>query len=300
MDALREAVLLVPVLALAAVVGARWVRPALVGLAVSLGVAAVAALTLSSEYVAAIAGSLVPLLGLGVVVGAASVATVVLHRRGVRMPVPPGLARRLPDLAAAAVVVVGLVLASRPLWLVVRQDPSDPGARYVAGMQARLGLPVDGGRTYAEQSVSWLAWYVGPVALVVALVVLAALVRRGVASATHGRIDAWMPALVIAAGSTLMTLVRPGITPDHPWADRRLLIALVLVVVLVVVGLDWLVRRSIAADRTRAGAVAAAAWPSSWSGRPPARCGRTVQAGWSAARWPRSTVCVPPSNPVTS
>ena len=257
-DALREAVLLLPVLALGAVLGARWVRPALVGLLTSLAVAAAAAVTLSSEYVAAIAGSLLPLVALAVVVGAASLVAVALRRRGVRMPLAPSMVRRLPDVAAAGVVVVGVALASRPLWLVVRQDASDPGARYVAGMQARLGLPIDGGRTYAEQSVAWLSWYLGPVALAVALVVLAVLVRRAVSSVALGRIEAWVPALVVAAGSTLLTLARPGITPDHPWADRRLLIALPLVVVLVVVAGQWLVERT---------AVAGAPAGRVWAGR---------------------------------
>ena len=111
-----------------------------------------------------------------------------------------------PNVAAGLVVVVGLYLAGRPLWQVVRQDPNDPGSRYVAGMQARQGLPVDGGRTYAEQTVAWLSWYVGPVALVVALAVLAVLVRRAVLSAESRRVDAWLPALLVASGSTLLTL----------------------------------------------------------------------------------------------
>jgi hypothetical protein len=140
---------------------------------------------------------------------------------------------------------------------VVRQDPSDPGARYVAGMQRRLGLPVDGGRTYAEQTVAWLAWYVGPLALAVALAVLAVLVRRAVLSAGSRRVDAWLPALIVASGSTLLTLFRPGITPDHPWADRRLLIALPFVVALVVAGLTWVVARATAAGRGWAGVVVA-------------------------------------------
>ena len=53
------------------------------------------------------------------------------------------------------------------------------------------------------------------------LVVLALVVRRGALSATRGGVEAWVPALVVAAGSTLLPLLRPGITPDHPWADRR-------------------------------------------------------------------------------
>ena len=253
-DALREVVLLLPVLALGAAFGARSARPALAGLGVSLLVSAVAAVTLSWQYVASIGRSLVPLLALGVLVGGTSWLLLALWRRGLRLP--PVVARWLPNLAGGLVVVAGAYLASRPLWQVVRQDPHDPGARYVAGMQARQGLPVDGGRTYAEQTVAWLSWYVGPVALVVALVVLAVLVRRAVLSAQSRRIDAWLPALLVAAGSTLLTLLRPGITPDHPWADRRLLIALPLVVALVVTGLVWVLRRARATDRGRLGVLA--------------------------------------------
>ena len=255
-DALREVVLLLPVIAVGAAFGARWARPVLVGLAVSLTVAAVAAVGLSWEYLASIAGSLVPLVALGVLVGGASWAALVGWRRGWRLPA--SVVRRLPDVAAGLVVLVGLYLASRPLWQAVRQDPDDPGARYVAGMQARQGLPVDGGRTYAEQTVVWLSWYVGPVVLVVALAVLAVLVRRALVAVSERVVEAWLPALVVAVGSTLLTLVRPGITPDHPWADRRLLVALPLVVALFVVGVDWLARRSAASGRAWLGATVVA------------------------------------------
>ena len=87
--------------------------------------------------------------------------------------------------------------------------------------------------------------------------VLAVLVRRAVLSAGERRVDACLPALFVAAGSTLLTLVRPGITPDHPWADRRLLITLPLVVALVVTAAAWALRRSRAADRAWVGVVAA-------------------------------------------
>ncbi len=255
-DALREVVLLLPVLAVGAALGGRWVRPLLVGLAGSVLVSAVAAVVLSSEYVASISGSLLPLGGLGLLLGGGSWAGLVAWRRGWRLPAPLGW--RLPDVAAGLVVAGGLYLAGRPLWQVVRQDPDDPGSRYVAGMQARQGLPVDGGRTYAEQTVAWLSWYVGPVALVVALAVLSLAVRRALRSLAERRLEPWVPALVVAAGSTLLTLLRPGITPDHPWADRRLLVALALVVALVVVAADRLVRRAAAAGHRGLGVGAAA------------------------------------------
>ncbi len=254
-DALREVVLLLPVLALGAAFRARWPRPVVLGLVGSLLVSAVAAVGLSWQYLASIAGSLLPLLALGVLIGGGSWVALVLWRRGWRLPTV--MVRWLPDVVAGLVVVAGLYLASRPLWQTVHQSPDDPGARYVAGMQARQGLPVDGGRTYAEQSVAWLSWYVGPVALVVALAVLAVLLRRAVLAAGSRRVDAWLPALFVASGSTLLTLMRPGITPDHPWADRRLLIGLPLVVALVATGLAWVVRRATASRRRWVGVAAA-------------------------------------------
>lgn len=266
-DALREVLLLVPFLAVGAALGGRWVRPLMAGVAGSTLLAALAAVTLSYRYLGDIARSLVPLLAIAVAAGLLSWGGLVLWRRtqrrhaslpdpstsgttqGVETP-PPNVAsargarllRRGPDVMAALVVLVGLGLASRPLWMTTRQDPNDPGARYVAGMQRRQGLPVDGGRTYAEHTVDWLSWYVGWVAVVAALVVLALALRHALARLLDGHLVSWGPVLVVAAGSTVLTLLRPGITPDHPWADRRLLIALPFVVALVVAGAAWAAR----------------------------------------------------------
>ena len=63
----------------------------------------------------------------------------------------------------------------------------DPGAMYVARMQAELGLPIDGGRTYAEHSVDWLAWWVGPAALVLAPALL--VLWAGVGRARDERVE---------------------------------------------------------------------------------------------------------------
>lgn len=240
-DSPRESMLLLPVLAVAAGLGQRWVRPLLVGLGASTLVAGALAAGLSYRYLGDIHASLVPLLALIVLVGAASWGLLRLWRAGRRLP--RAVVARAPSVLAGLVVLTGLGLWSRPWWMTVRQDPNDPGARYVAGMQRRQGLPVDGGRTYAEHTVDWLSWYLGWVGLVVALVVLAFAVRHVLRRLAAGELVAWAPALVVAAGSTLLTLVRPGITPDHPWADRRLLIALPFLVVLVCAGGDWAARR---------------------------------------------------------
>ena len=232
-DSLREVVLLVPVAALAAAQRQPHAR----ALVTAAGVSAAAAFGLtwltSSEYLKSIGGSLLPLVAFGVVV---VVACVVLLRLGRRRGVPNLALAWAPRAGAALVVLVGLVLASRPLWQTVRQSAADPGSRVVAGLQLRQGLPVDGGRTYAEQSLVWMSWWVGPIALVLALVAAAALVHRALEAWTSGRaLQSWIGPLVVGLGSSVLTFYRPGITPDHPWADRRLVIALPTVVLLVVV-----------------------------------------------------------------
>ncbi len=272
-DGLRETILLIPVLAAYAVAGRRWWRPAAVGAAGSTALAFGAALWLSYRYLGDIAASLVPLLALGLVLGIASATLVVLGRRGaLRSWAPMARWARLPTVAGLLVVVAGAFLASRPVWQVVRQSPDNPGSRVVAGLQLRQGLTVDGGRTYAEHTVAWLSWWVGPAALVIALVALAALIRSLTRSLVRRALPDWAGPLVVASASTFLTLWRPGITPDHPWADRRLLIALPLVVALV---------------------VAAAAWPARRLGRPgPLLAGLVVAAlvvPTALATWPHVT-----------
>ncbi|KQU69399.1 hypothetical protein [Phycicoccus sp. Root101] len=245
-DALREVILVVPVVALALV--QRRAHAKILG--VTTGVSAAVALGLtwltSSEYLGSIAGSLLPLAALGVVVLVASAVVVAGARRGWSLGT---LVRAwLPRLLASGFVLLGVFLASRPLWQVVRQSAADSGARVVAGLQSRQGLPVDGGRTYDEQSLVWMAWWVGPVALVLALVAVAVLAHRAASAWVDGRdLPAWVGPGVVAVGSTLLTLYRPGITPDHPWADRRLVIALPTVVILVAacaaVASRWSTRR---------------------------------------------------------
>jgi hypothetical protein len=232
-DALREVVLVVPVVVLAALQRQSHARVLGVSTAVSTAVAFGVTWLTSSEYLGSIAGSLLPLVAMGV--AACLLGVVLLWGSARGWSLPAVLRAWLPRLLAGGFVLVGLVLASRPWWQVVRQSAADPGARVVAGLQARQGLTVDGGRTYAEHTVAWLAWWVGPVALGLALVATAVLAHRAASAWVDDReLPSWTGPAVVAIGSTLLTLYRPGITPDHPWADRRLVIALPTIVVLTV------------------------------------------------------------------
>src|SRR5262249_59997675 len=84
---------------------------------------------------------------------------------------------------------------------------------------------VGGGRTYAEPAMQWVSWYTGPVTLAAAWVVLAVLAARAVRWWTGDvaiPVPNWLGPAAVGLASTVLTLYRPGITPDHPWADRRL------------------------------------------------------------------------------
>jgi hypothetical protein len=233
-DSLREVALLVPVVALLAIRRHGAGSSLAWGLGVSTVVAAVWALLASRPYVGQVSGSLLPLVAGTVVVVLGSVLWWWLARRGVS--VPDAVRRRLPISLAALVLLAAVALATRPWWLVVRQDPADPGSRVVAGLQLRQGLTVDGGRTYAEHSVSWLAWWVGVPVLLLALAAAALLAYRAGRVLLGERAPAWLGPWVIAVGSTVLTLYRPGITPDHPWADRRLVPVVLPALVLLATG----------------------------------------------------------------
>jgi hypothetical protein len=146
-------------------------------------------------------------------------------------------------LAAAGVAGVGLVLASRPLWLVDTREPYLPGMeQFVGALQAQQGLPVDGLRTYAEDSVTWLVWWLGPVTVVLALLAavrLAAVGTRAVLS--RGPLPVWLLPVVVGMAVTVVSLYRPAITPDHPWADRRYVtVTYPFVVLTATAALAWL------------------------------------------------------------
>ena len=244
-DAVRDVALLVPVCALL------WIRrhPAAVPMAgaavVGIAVSMIPAVWLARPYLHTVWGSLRPLLLGTAALVVLSVVGVAAHRWWERRASTRGRAAPrsvLPAVAGGFVLLVGAGLASRPLWTTSRQAPDDPGNALVASLQRQQHLPVDGARTYAEQSVRWVVWFAGlpaTLAALGALAVAAAVATGWWLRSRPGAVEvpgppvppALLPALV-GLGSTVLTLYRPGITPDHPWADRRL-VPVVLPVVLV-------------------------------------------------------------------
>jgi hypothetical protein len=134
-----------------------------------------------------------------------------LERQGPRWRGPVSL------VAAAGVVLVGLALASRPLFGPVHAAGTGQSQIFISTSQAAAHETVDATRSYAENSVTWLAWYIGPLATALALLGTALLIRRAVRS---GRLEL-APFLLILLSTAGAYLYNPSITPDQIWAMRR-------------------------------------------------------------------------------
>lgn len=161
--------------------------------------------------------SAVKLMLLLLVAAAVAVVVAVLLLRG-RSPRTFRWWKYVPEVGIAVVAVVGIGLFVRP-WVLIDHSTTDRGvADFVGFMQHNLGLPVDGSRGYTEQSLRWVAWYLGWPLIAVAFLAAAYLVWR----VLRGRDLRWLPFLLVFLCPAVLVLVRPGITPDHPWADRRL------------------------------------------------------------------------------
>lgn len=146
----------------------------------------------------------------GVVVVVVCWATPVVGWVGARLD-------RAGTLLAGLVVLVGLVLASRPLWFTSHSITDGPVQKVIESYQRTEHLPLDGTRSYAEQSVTWLAWYLGPLLAGAALFGTALLVRR----AFVRREMATVPFLLVFTSTAALYLQDPQISPDQIWAMRR-------------------------------------------------------------------------------
>ncbi len=124
---------------------------------------------------------------------------------------------RLGVVTGAAVVTVGVALAVRPLLYTAR-GLDDPGkAAFLGSLQKIEGTAIDGDRTYAEQTVTWISWYLGPVTVALGFLGLAYLLGRAV---RRGDLTL-VPFFLVFALTGLVYLVQPSITPDQIWAMRR-------------------------------------------------------------------------------
>jgi hypothetical protein len=125
----------------------------------------------------------------------------------------------------------------------------------MAAYQRADHLPVAPERLYYELSLHWVFWYIGVPAVALGTLGAALLARR----CLRGVAPTWTLPLMIFAWAIVATLYHPAITPDHPWASRRLVPAVLPGFILLAVwASDWLlgqVRRTGVGRPLRAGVV---------------------------------------------
>ncbi|WP_244312915.1 hypothetical protein [Microbispora hainanensis] len=219
--------------------------PLLIGLVVGGAWGFTGGYVLARPYLEYLSGSLVPLLAICAVVVVLTAAGTALAPwiavRARRLP----KAGWLPNVAAALVVLVMAGFAVRPWAQTVRRYAVTPEDRLTADFiektQIANGLAKDSSRLYYEHSLDWVFWYVGIPAVVLATLAAAVLVRRLMRGGlTNAAEFGWLLPLAVIGWTTVTTLWRPAITPDHPFASRRLVPVVIPGLVLLAV---WGLRR---------------------------------------------------------
>ncbi|GLK08434.1 hypothetical protein [Streptosporangium carneum] len=214
--------------------------PLLCGLALGTGLGLAAAYFLTRPYLNYLSGSVRPLLA---VCGAVLLLTLLAAVLAPRLAAPLRRAARirwLPEVAAGLVVLAVVAFAARPWLQTVTRLPVTPedvlNAGFIERTQQSNGLPVDRYRLYYEESLYWVIWYLGVPVVVLATLAAALLTRRLVRRRGFG----WLLPLAVVGWTTAATLLLPSITPDHPWASRRLVpVVLPGLILLAVWGLRW-------------------------------------------------------------
>ena len=186
---------------------------------------------LSRPYLDSIGPSLRPLamIALGVVavtVVAMGLLSLPRTRSWLRALVRSRPVRWLPEAVAALTVLALIGFAARPYFQTVRGETDPATISYIAELQKLAHLPIDPTRTYAEDSLYWVIWYVGVPAVILGAIGIALLSRRCLQALLtwrdNGAARIWALPLMIIGWVTVTVLWRPGIIPDQPWASRRL------------------------------------------------------------------------------
>ena len=207
-DGLSDILPAVPLLGLLLAARRRQGIPFGLGLAAGVGYGLAGGYLLSRPYLDLVGPSLRPL---GLIAAAVVVLTLAAlaatRSRAVlnqlrRLPASQRLTSWLPLAAAAATVAVFAVFAVRPL------------------------IDKTSGQ-YDQNSLYWVIWYIGLPAVLLGAFGLAVLASRGLKSLltwTDPRATArtWALPLLIALWVIVTVLWRPAISPEQPWASRRL------------------------------------------------------------------------------
>ncbi|SDJ35363.1 Dolichyl-phosphate-mannose-protein mannosyltransferase [Frankineae bacterium MT45] len=155
---------------------------------------------------------------------------------------------QLATVLTVTVLIVAVVLWSRPLWMTSVAGDNES----VADLQQQQGLPVNGARLYNEFTLQWLAFYYGWPALLLGLGGYVTLINR---TLRRPQLTLVAPVCMGLSMSGLY-LWSSEITPDQPWAIRRFVpVVLPLMIVAACALLQLLARRWRSVRGLRAGIV---------------------------------------------
>ena len=171
--------------------------------------------------------SLVALAAAALTLAAVAVAAWPPARAWVSRAARRALRWRVPDIAAALVPAALITLLVRPTFQTAHWNPGPGTAGYIGALQKLLGLPVQPTRSYAEDTLYWVIWYVGIPALLLGGFGMALLTRRCVRALLRwadedGVAWTWSLPLALIAWTTVSVLWEPRTVPDQPWASRTL------------------------------------------------------------------------------
>jgi hypothetical protein len=142
--------------------------------------------------------------------------------------------KRLPWNALSVGAAWFVALSGFGVWaLRPRLEHVRGNAEAIVGLQQVEHVTVDATRLYFERSMSWMAWYLGPVTLSLAIIGAALLVR----ALLLGRVMHTVSALAVLVPGSLLYLYRANAVPDHVWVTRRFLVSALPTLVLLALGL---------------------------------------------------------------
>ncbi len=232
---------------------ARQAVPLIGGLVVGGLYGTVDGLVLSRPYLASIKSSLVPL---ALITGVVVIATLAAMAWRWDKGLPTVRGKWLPNGVAVLAFVIAIGFTIRPYFQTVRANSGAFFDSIIAGYQRADHLPVQPERLYYELSMHWVFWYIGVPVVALGTLGAALLARR----CLRGQAPTWTLPLMIFAWAIVTTLYDPAITPDNPWASRRLVpTVLPGFILLAVWAADWLLDRVRRMDVPRALVVSLAA-----------------------------------------
>jgi 4-amino-4-deoxy-L-arabinose transferase-like glycosyltransferase len=160
----------------------------------------------------------------------------------------------------AIIALFTVFLATRPLWMEVKERGNVDSRTYIASLQARDGQEISPHRNYSENSAYWVVWYIGPMMAVFGIIGLLVCMRTiFVSKDKDGRNRGLVLVVLVFSAMGILYFILPSITADQIWAIRRFLpIVIPLLCVLGAIGLHQLFDQKMKMKKTLIGLTALA------------------------------------------